>query len=145
MLRVRSARFVSQLASAQAEAYKASLDFIACQQSKLQSEIDQLKNDPNQANLVELKQCELAYSNAKTHSDFENGILKEGPVWAFMQKKKWQRFVVPRLLKYSESLGIVGDAFPEQVVPAVDVQFNYPNVNWLGVYGHPVMPNWVKA
>lgn len=50
-----------------------------------------------------------------------------------MQKTRWQNHVLPKLLNESKKLGIVGDAFPEPIVPTAQLLVTWPNVsNWLG-------------
>lgn len=51
---------------------------------------------------------------------------------------------MPRLLKHAEAMRIIGDAFPTQITPEIQVNLKWPQVtpSWLAAYGHPVPPNW---
>lgn len=110
---------------------------------------------------VQELQIQLALTEPKTHKAYADGegngfgLTKDfnffltkalgdlsDPVYAKLHHNRWTNHVVPRLLKSSQELKIVGDMVPEAVQPTVNLELNFPNTKWWGAYGHAVPPNW---
>ncbi|KAJ3218910.1 MFT2-Corn MFT-like protein [Dinochytrium kinnereticum] len=67
-------------------------------------------------------------------------------VFEAMKRRRFESYVVPKLVKTAERFNLFVDAFPSKILkamkPEINVEVNFPNTQWEGCFGHAVPPNW---
>ncbi|KAJ3290712.1 hypothetical protein HK104_006562 [Borealophlyctis nickersoniae] len=67
--------------------------------------------------------------------------LKAEP-FATMHQRRWEKFVVPKLMEAAADHKVVGDALPEETVPELNLEVNFGMTDWLGAHGNHLPANW---
>ncbi|KAI9314691.1 hypothetical protein DFJ73DRAFT_403006 [Zopfochytrium polystomum] len=94
---------------------------------------------------LELQSRFLSRQSAKSPV---NASEPESITLADLKRKRFEGFVVPRLLRAANQAGLFVDAFPglidEAKLPEANLEVNFGRITqgWEGCYGHPIPPNW---
>ncbi|KAJ3071543.1 MFT2-Corn MFT-like protein [Podochytrium sp. JEL0797] len=137
--------------------YDEALKALQSEQTKLSTEISALEsqNDPSLATKVLRKKVALGYTSLANHWQFNAGKVdfaslsladESAETFEAMKQKRFNTFVVPKLVKLANTHGLYEDAFPgktpELARPKVNVEVNFENTKWEACYGQPIPPNW---
>ncbi|KAJ1343005.1 hypothetical protein BSLG_002430 [Batrachochytrium salamandrivorans] len=118
--------------------------------AKNNTESDASSADSKEPNIVALElalrqnKVELGLSIDQNHRIFSSAKVGKLPksldedVFASMTQRRWNRYTRPKLLKSAIQWGLMKDIFPEDFVPTVSLNVNFPNSKWLAPYGQHI-------